>query len=135
MNITAENKKRLIEEIKFVIKQMKAAEEPKSRLYYFSAVYGIMPRIFNLEFVPDLVFAHFVISSTYNQINSRLENPDKVVNIPENFFDKLIETIEQLLTSIEKNEDLYEVLKKFTLLGFITTGNGYYLYQKGLLKI
>lgn len=114
---------------------MKATEEPKSKLYYFSAIYGMMQRIFNLEFTADLVFIHFVINSAYNLINSRLESPDKVIKIPENLFDKLIEATEELSNSIEKNVDLYEVLKKFILLGYTTTGNGYYLYQKGLFKI
>jgi len=135
MKISDENKKKLIEEIEFVIEQMKNEEDPKAKLYYFSAVYGIMPRIFNIEYNSDLIFAHFVISSTYNRINSRLDNPDKAIKIPDDLFDKLIELTKELLDVIKKNKSLYEVLKKFTLLGYVTLGNGYYLYKKGLLKI
>lgn len=135
MKITVTNKNRIIKEIKFAIKQMKDEKDPKAKLYYFSAIYGIMPRIFNIEFIPDLVFAHVVLSSTYNHINSRLENSDKVIKIPDNLYDRLIEITEEMLNAIERNESLYEALTKFTLLGYVTTGNGYYLYQKGLLKI
>lgn len=135
MKISTENKKKLIDEIKFVLAQMKSEENPKSKLYYFSGAYGILDRIFNIEFDPDLVFAHFVLSSTYNIINSRLEITGKVVEIPENLFDRLFEITEELLTAIKQEKNLYEVLKKFMLLGYITTGNGYYLYKKGLLKI
>lgn len=135
MKISALHKKKLVSEIKFVIKKMKSEEDPPRKLYYFSGLYGAISRIFNIEFDPDLVFAHMVTNMAYNAINSRLANPDKVIQIPPEIFDKLIEAIEEFKNAIEKNENLYEVLKKFVLLGFITSGNGYYLYQRKLLKI
>jgi len=135
MKLSARNKKTLIDEIKFALVKMKSEKEPNSILYYFSAVYGVMYRIFNIEYDSDLVFAHFVISSTYNQINSRIQVPDKVIQLPANLFDNLIETTQELLEAIVNDKNLYQVLKKYTLLGYVTVGNGYYLYQKGLLKI
>lgn len=135
MKISKVNKKSLIDEISFVIEKMKETEEPKTKLYYFSAVYGIMPRIFNLEFDSDLLCIHFVVSSCYNHLNSRLNNPDKVIQLPDEIFTKLEETTQELLVAIDKEEDFYEVLKKFTLIGYIAGGNGYYLYQKGQIKI
>ena len=125
----------LIEEIEFVIEKMKSVQDHYSKLYYFSAVYGIMTRIFNFEYNPDLIIAHFVTSSTYNQIKASLDNPDKAIKIPDELFEKLQERTEELLNAIKKDENLYEVLKMFWLLGYATMGNGYYLYKKGLLKI
>ena len=135
MKLKPDNKKRLIDEIKFVLNKMKEEDDPKNKLYYFSAIYGMMQRIYNLECSPDLIFAHFVLSSTYAQINARLKNPEGTVKIPDELFDKLISATAELLVVIEHNKNLYEVLKKFTLLGYVTVGNGYYLYQKGLLKL
>jgi hypothetical protein len=135
LKISKENKKKLIEEIRFVIEKMKKEQDDKAKLYYFSAVYGIMQRIFNMEYSPDLIFVHFVISSTHNNINMRLINPDAVIKVPEDLLEKLMAATEELCVAIEKNHSLYEVLMKFTLLGYVTIGNGYYLYQKGLLKI
>ena len=135
MKISVTNKNRIIKEIKFVIDQMKREEDPKAKLFYFSAIHGILPRIFNVEFVPDLVFAHFVLSTTYSQINARIENPDKIVKIPENLLDRLIEITEEFLITLKQDESLYEVLKKYSVLGYITTGNGYYLYKRGMIKI
>lgn len=135
MKLSKENKQKLIDEIRFVIDQMKREEDLEAKLYYFSAIYGIMPRIFNEDFNDDLVFAYFVINSAYNNINRRLKNPDKVIKIPDELYDKLLEATEDLLHAIEKDKNLYNVLKKFTLLGYVTLGNGYYLYKKGLLKI
>jgi len=135
MKLSTANKKKLIEEIEFALNSMKAAEDPETKLYYFSAVYGVMPRIFNIEYDPNLVFIHFVVNATYNNINSRLKNPEKVVKIPDDLFEKLENTTNELLNTLKQNKNLYEVLKKFILLAYVTSGNGYYLYQRGLLKI
>jgi hypothetical protein len=135
MKLSKQNKKTLIDEIKFALEKMQASKDPNSIMYYFSAVYGVMHRIFNIEYDSDLVFTHFIISSIHSQINSRIQVQDQVIKLPDNFFDKLIEMTRALLDVIENDKDLYEVLKKFTILGYITIGNGYYLYQKGLLKI
>jgi hypothetical protein len=125
----------LVNEIKSALEKMKSSEDPNLIMFYFSAVYAILHRIYNIEYDPDLVFAHFILNGTYQQINARLKAPDPVIQIPEGFFDKLTKTTEDFLEAIENNKKLYEVLKKFTLLGYVTIGNGYYLYQKGLLKI
>ncbi len=135
MKISESNKKKLIEEIKFVIEKMKSEEDTSTKLYYFSAIYGTMHRIFNIEYNSDLVFAHMITSATYNTLNSRLSIPDKVVQLPPEIFDKLIAVTEELKRTLEKNGNLYNVLKKYAILGFIASGNGYYLYQRGLVKI
>ena len=135
MKLSTANKKKLIEEIEFALNSMKVAEDPETKLYYFSAVYGVMPRIFNIEYDSNLVFIHFVVNATYNNINSRLKNPEKVVKIPDDLFEKLENTTNELLNTLKQNKNLYEVLKKFILLAYVTSGNGYYLYQRGLLKI
>jgi hypothetical protein len=135
MKISADSKKKLIDEIKFVLEKMKGEEDPSKKLYYFSAVPGIMNRIFNIEYAPDLIFAHFVLSTIQGQINARLHVPDTVIQIPKELYDKLFSATSEFLDVLEKNKNPYEVLKKFALLGYVTGGNGYYLYQKGLLKL
>lgn len=135
MKISVLHKKKIVSEIKFVVEKMKSEEDPKRKLYYFSAIYGVISRIFNIEFDSDLVFAHMVTNAVYSTINSRLANPDKVIQLPEEIFDKLIAITEELQDVIEKDKNPYEVLKKFSLLGYVTTGNGYYLYKKGIFKI
>jgi len=135
MKIKKENRKSIVDEIRFSIEKMKEAEDPKAKLYYFSAVYAVIHRIFNIDYDDDLVFIHFVLLSTYNNINARLQNPDPIIKMPEDFFDKLIADTEELLGVIEMEGNPYEVLRNFILLAYITGGNGYYLYKKGLLKI
>lgn len=135
MKISETIKNKLIKELEFIIKKMKSEEDNPKKLYYFSAVFGAFQRIYNIDFDTDLVFAHMVTNATYNAINLRLSNPDKIVQLPPEIFNKMIEITEELKVTIQQNKDLYEVLKKFSLLGFITSGNGYYLYQRKLVKI
>jgi len=135
MKLSKEIKKTLINEIEFAIEKMRSSKDPNLIMYYFSAVFGVLHRIFNIEYDSDLVFAHFIVNGTYQQINARLQAKDKIIQIPENLFERLIETTKNFLEAINGNKDLNEVLKEFTLLGYVTIGNGYYLYQKGLLKI
>jgi len=135
MKLSKEIKKTLINEIEFAIEKMRSSKDPNLIMYYFSAVSGVLHRIFNIEYDSDLVFAHFIVNGTYQQINARLQAKDKIIQIPENLFERLIETTKNFLEAINGNKDLNEVLKEFTLLGYVTIGNGYYLYQKGLLKI
>ncbi len=135
MKLSKENKNKILNEIRFVLKQMEQQENPELKLYYFSGIYGVLPRIFNFDFNEDLVFLHFVLSSIYNKINQRMRNPDPIIKIPEELFDKLIDTTKELYDDIQNDKNLYEVLKKFTLFGYVVVGNGYYLYKKGLLKI
>lgn len=135
MKLDKKYKDMLVKEIEFVLKKMKEEDKPKEKLYYFSAIHGIMHRIFNLEYSSDLVFAHFVLSSTYSQINSRIQIPDDTIKIPDELFQKLEETTTKLISAIKEDKNLYELLKKYTVLGYVTIGNGYYLYQKGLLKL
>jgi hypothetical protein len=135
MKLSKLAKKVLVNEIEFVLEKMQASTDPNSIMYYFSAVFGVLNRVFNIEYDSDLVFAHSVVNSTYQQINARLQATDKIIQIPENLFEKLIETTRDLLEAIKGNKNLNEVLKEFTLLGYVTVGNGYYLYEKGLLKI
>lgn len=135
MKLSKQNKKTLIDEIAFALEKMQVGKDPNLVMYYFSAVYGVLYRIFNIEFDSDLVFAHLILNVTAQQITSRLQATDKIIQIPENLFDKLIETTKDFLEAIKDNKNLNEVLKRFTLLGYVTVGNGYYLYQKGLVKI
>ncbi|MCJ7579197.1 MAG: hypothetical protein MUP98_01525 [Candidatus Aminicenantes bacterium] len=135
MKLSKQNKELLVKEIKFVLEKMHKEEDSKSKLYYFSAIFGLMHRIYNLEYSSDLVFAHFVLSSIHSQINAGIQNPDKTIKIPVELFQKLEENTGKLLNAIEKDENLYEVLKKYSVLGYVTNGNGYYLYQRGKLKL
>ena len=135
MRIKEDTRKKLIDEIKFILSKMKKEIDREQKIYYFSGIHGIISRIFNFEYDPELIFAHVVLSFTHSNIHARLAEEEKIIKVPDEFLDKLVDTTEELLKKIEINESLYDTLQKFSVIGYATTGNGYYLYQKGLLRL
>jgi len=141
MNISNNYKKIIVEEFKNVATKMKESNDITDKLYFFSASFAILDRIFNLEFNPTLVLIHMVLQNAHFTIRGRAEalirGQDKVVEIPPGFFDNLQETILDIANSISKDDknELFKNLQKIANLSYITTGNGYYLFTKGMLKI
>jgi len=60
---------------------------------------------------------------------------DTTIDFPDGFFDRLCSLLEELADNIENNRDLYQTLQNISCLSYISTGNGYYLFQKGILTI
>ena len=139
MKISTEAKNILRKEFEFAIKKMEEDPHPENKLYYFTATFSMIQRIFNVKFDPELVFIHVVLQATHAAANQRLSamktGAQQPVALSNDFFTRLVELTKKLWTAIEKDENPYEVLKQFSLLAFSTTGNGFYLQQKGLLVI
>ncbi|MHB8109745.1 MAG: hypothetical protein ACYDHW_06905 [Syntrophorhabdaceae bacterium] len=138
MKLPREHKKTILDEFEFAIKKMKENSSPEEILFYFSSTYGVISRIFNMKFDSQLVFIHLLFNSLYNNTKARLQaikSGDNAVKLPAEYFDSLISLTEELYTKLKNDEDIYETLEKVVLLIFITTGNGYYLYERGIFKI
>lgn len=130
---------KLIDEIRYVIEKMRATQNPVEKLYYISAIFGMAQRIFNFEHEPELVFLHQVVHDAYNSINSRVtlmtQRLEGGASLPGDIFIKLEEAFIKLANRIENNQKIYDVLQDISNLAYSATGNGYYLYTKGILKI
>lgn len=139
MDVTEESRDIITKEIKFVLEKMSQSETPTEALYYFSGIPGVIQRVYNIEYDPDLVYTHFILRQTYEafltRLNIILERRDQVVPLSDKHFEKLLALTKQLAKKIAKNSELDDTLKKYVMLIYSTTGNGYYLQQKGLLKI
>jgi hypothetical protein len=138
MNLSVSNRKIIIKELHFIHELMDRYEAPEDKMYYFSAVYGIANRIMNLEFDEELSFLHYVTHAAHNTINNALaiaSQRHSSPTIPPQVFQKLQDAIKELGTYIEERKQIYPVLEKISNLAYSTTGNGYYLYLKGSLKI
>jgi len=138
MEINPEYKKMLVSEFRYAAKLMTENQFAEIKLFYFSSTFGILSRIFNLQYEPQLVFMHAILNNAHGNMIARLQaikSGDIVVQFPQEFFEKLTQCVEKLALQIEKDEDTYKTLEEIVLLTFITTGNGYYLFQKGILKI
>lgn len=130
---------RFIEELRYVAKQMQATENLEEKLYYFSAVFGAAQRIVNFEFDPEMLFIHQVTQLAYNQMQQRLvlvkSGQQTSIEMPDNLFAVLREMVYEMASRVENGETTYPILEKMMTLSYSTTGNGYYLFQKGHLKI
>jgi len=129
----------VVNEISYAVNKMEESSSWEEKLYYFSAVYSVINRIFNLEYDSDLIYAHSILQETYNAFSQRiraiLKGGETLIPLDEEHFERLITITKELSNKIEEKKNIDNTLKKFAILSYATTGNGYYLLQKGLLKI
>lgn len=133
-----EYKKVIIEELEFVLQKMNESIGADDKLYYFSAVQGMLHRVMNLEYTDDLLLSFFITNETHKSFQQRIigaKQGDTVVKLTEHQMIRLIEITKDFLEAIRKDDNLDAVLKQYVVLSYTTTGNGYYLMEKGMLKI
>ncbi len=141
MKISKQYKKIIIEEFYNVAKKMKQSNDLTEKMFFFSATYAVINRVFNIEFNPTLIFIHMVLNNAYTAIIGRIEAETRgqsiAIKIPKEFFNILEEAIIDIANSINKDNknELFEALQKITNLSYLTTGNGYYLFTQGKLTI
>jgi len=139
MDISPESRKEFVNELRHVSQKILEEEDVRKKAYYYSAAYGIARRLINFQYDPQINFLELVLEVSYNTIRARIETivqqRDLTIPLVEGFFDRLAENVNELASKIEKDEDVYRTLEKIAVLTHITTGNGYYLYTKGLIKI
>ncbi len=138
MNLSTDMQKVFTEEVKTAIKHMKEVERPEEKLFFMSAVYGAAFRIMNIQFDSELAFIHHVVNAAYGMMNANLASIRQgqgVNTFPKNVFEKLEDALEQLVAKIEQGERTYPVLETISNLAYSTTGNGYYLYLKGMIVL
>ena len=137
MNISKDMQKVLTDEIKIARYHMQKVDTPEEKLFFLSAVYGVAFRIMNIQFDPELAFIHHVVNAAYNIMNARLASIRQgpgVNTFPKNVFEMLEDALERLIDKIEKGEKTHPVLENIFNLAYSTTGNGYYLYLKGMMS-
>ena len=139
MKISQELKKTLVDELRLVAKKVADEIDVRKKIYFFSAAHAMVYRIFNINFDPELVLIHLALNSTHGivqNLHTLIERGDeKVIQIPDDFFDKLASLTEELAKTIEEDKDVYEILKKITIHSYLLSGNGYYIYQKVIIKL
>src|SRR4030042_174535 len=106
-------------------------------IYQFSACHGAINRVINIEFDPNLILLYSVFNYCYNSILQRItllrQNAERQIQFPPNFHEKLGEVIKEFSKRFQDNSEFYDLLPGLTTLCYVTTGNGYYLYQTGRL--
>jgi len=135
MKLSEKHKEILINEIDIVKEKMAQEKDPRRKVFYFSAIHAMLDRLYNLEYNPELILMHIVFTVSYNTINARVNlitSGDPTVELPNDFFDNLDSLLTQMRNKIANGEDTYAILEKLATLTYLTSGNGYYLSQKGI---
>ena len=137
MKIPEDFKKYILSEFDFTIKKMREEENPKRKLYFFTASYTTLERFMRYSLDPQLLLTHAVLNLCYGSLDSRLNSVargDSTIEMPEGFDEKLIEYLTELRNEIAEDRDTYQTLEKFVHLAYQTTGAGYYAktYLKAL---
>lgn len=139
MNIKENGREIITNEIDYALKRMEKTENPEEKLYFFSATYAMIQRVFNIQYDPELIYAHFILSETYKALQGRIklieQGRDRLIPLTEEHFTTLCNLTKELVQKMKDEKDIDKILKKFVLLTYSTSGNGYYLHEKGLLKI
>lgn len=138
MNLSKDMQKVFTDEVRTAINHMKKTEMPEEKLFFLSAVYGVAFRIMNIQFDPELAFINHVVNAAYSMMNANLASIRQgqgVNTFPKNVFEKLEDALGQLVEKIEQGERTYPVLETIFNLAYSTTGNGYYLYLKGMISV
>lgn len=139
MNISDQFRSIITSEIDFALKKMNSTTKVDEKLYYFSGVFSVIQRVFNIDYDPDLVYAHQVLRSSYDLFMGRVtaiqRKAELTIPLESKHFDKLSSITKELATKMKKKQDIDSTLKKYVILSYSLTGNGYYLQEKGVLKI
>jgi len=128
-------KETLLNEIEIVREKMNQEKDPRKKTFYYSALYAIVERLYNLEYNPHLIFMHMIFNISYSTMNARINaiaSGDVIVPLPNDFFDNLDKLLERIFLNIKNDEDTYLALEKISNLVYLLSGNGYYLSQKGV---
>jgi len=130
---------RLADEFRFAAEKMADTHDLGAKLYFFSAFYGELNRALNQVWSPELGLAHLVLSKVHEQITGRVSIPTPGAAIPPEFpaaLDRVANELAELFGGRQIDDArLYQLLARAAELGYVSTGNGYYLYLKGQIKI
>jgi hypothetical protein len=138
MKLSKHNKGILVKEIRTASEFMSNASNAQQKMFFFSAVFAIANRIMNLEFDSELGFIHHVINAAYNTVNTNLivaSQGQSMITIPDAVFDKLEKSLVDLATYIEEGKPTYPILEQISNVAYCTSGNGFYLILKGMIKL
>ncbi len=137
-----EFRQRLAKEYRYAATKMQQDNDPGKKLFYFSVFFGEAQRVLNLEWDRDLVLTFLISQQVHTQINAgiqtrlfRLLPLDTSV-----IYDQLTNIASDLAACFEKKEDqsskeeLHQILGRLAEISYVVTGNGSYLYEKGLIK-
>jgi hypothetical protein len=128
----------MIDEFKTIIELIEHEENLERQLYYFSAAYGMTQRTLRNDFSKEVLLMDLIFTNTHNLLIQRLnllKNRDMVISpdILQKASKEVFKEFEILIKKFEENEPYHDHLMNILTAGFITSGSGNYLHEKGMI--
>jgi hypothetical protein len=135
-------RQRLATEFRFTASRIAEASDINTKVYYFSVFFGETGRQLNMHWDADLALLWSVSQHACGAIGGRIAQATGAFPLggfPDKFMQAIDEVSVELASAFEGKEldlpRLYAALARTAELTFITTGNGAYLFQKGMVKL
>ena len=134
-----EYRQRLAKEYLYAVTKMRETQ-PARKLFYFSVFFGEAQRMLNLEWDRDLALIYTVTLHVYTQITAQAPLSGQLPIDVATIHEQLTKAAAALAAYYEKAEnestrkELYQVLGRLAEIAYVASGNGSYLYEKGLIK-
>jgi hypothetical protein len=101
--------------------------------YFYSAVYGAVARVLNMEYSPEIVLLHLVTQASHALINGTVEKLgaglERSMIVPTGFFGELAAVVRELADAVESDRDYTAQLERMAQISYVLTGNGNYLFR------
>ena len=134
-----EYQQRLAKEYRYAVTKMQETH-PTRKLFYFSVFFGEAQRVLNLEWNRDLALIYTVTLHVYTQMTTQAPLSGQLPIDVATVHEKLTQAASDLAAYFEKPEnestggELCQVLGRLAEIAYVVSGNGSYLYEKGLIK-
>jgi len=137
MNIPLDLKAHVLDEFDGVLKVLHSDVSLEEKLYYYSAIFGAIYRVLNIQPSGELIFLHHALNTVHTAFQARLQatkrDAERPIMIEEPMVERLVQLMEELRKRIQQGVDSTDICKNLIALAYATTGNGYYLFKKGVL--
>ncbi len=135
-----EYRQRIANEYRYAVTKMQDAGSLDKKLFYFSVIFSEPQRVLNWDWENDLALIHFITKEVHQQLIGAISHTHTVVPIDWSIIvEALTKATIDLTVYFEMNEtngkELLSILGRFAAIAYSVTGNGGYLYEKGLFKL
>ena len=135
-------RERLAKEYRYAATKMQEARQTPRKLFYFSVLFGEGQRVLNWEWNRDLALISWVTQQVHTQLSAQAALIGVLLPIDmATIFEKLTQVVFDLAAHYEKaekpgsSEALCDILGRLAEIVYAASGNGSYLYERGVLKL
>ncbi|MDO8873016.1 MAG: hypothetical protein Q7V05_09850 [Methanoregula sp.] len=131
-------KKELVTELRNIAGLMEKEKNPEKKIYYFSAGYGITSRSYRYAFSSEVLLADLILNASYQTLFDRfkrIKSGETTVPLDEATFKKIEDGLWDLAKALDTGKPIQKSLEEILTASFSVSGPGYYLKEKGMLKL